>query len=159
MAFPERVYTQEEVDKARELVEKGYKHDLRIRGSREFKGKMEQVIELVKTAGYYEFLRTYIREIIEIEGFSQLHESDVAFWANMSLLSDIVNAASFVVQKAQQMKDFLEGRLYYGKGEIVSIEKRLEFLRVLKTRSKSLEVQRRCEQLLKEWDETRMQFP
>ena len=159
MAFPERVYTQEEVDRARELVQKGYKHNLKIRGSREFREKMEQVVELVKTAGYYEFLRTYIREIIEIEGFSQLHESDVAFWADMSIFGDVVNAASFVVQKAQQMKDYLEGRLYYGKGEIVSVEKRLEFLRVLKTKSKSPDVKGRCEQLLKEWDETRMQFP
>lgn len=159
MAFPKRVYTQEEVDKARELVQKGFKHNLMIRGSRGFKEKMGQVIELVKTADYYDFLRTYIREIIEIEGFSQLHESDVALWANTSMLDDLVNAASFVVQKAQQMKDYLEGRLYYGKGEIASIEKRLEFLRVLETKTKSLEVQRRCEQLLKEWDETRMQFP
>ena len=159
MGFPERVYTQEEVDRARELIEKGFRHSLVVKGSPEFEEKMKLTIELIKTAGYYEFLRTYIREILEIEGFSQLHESDAALWANMQLLTDVVNAASFIVQKAQQMKDYLEGNLYYGTGEAVSIEKRLEFLKKLKAASESPEVVAKCEQLLKEWDETRMQFP
>ncbi|HKZ94019.1 MAG TPA: hypothetical protein VJ249_05500 [Candidatus Bathyarchaeia archaeon] len=159
MAFPKRVYTQEEVDKARELVHKGYKHTLIIEGSSQFKEKMEQLIQLLKTADYYDFLRAYIRGIVEMEGFSQLHESDAALWANMSMLTDVVNAASYVVQKAQQMKDYLEGNLYYGIGEIAAIEKRLEFLKTLKARSNSQEVVERCEQLLKEWAETRIQFP
>jgi len=159
LVFPERVYTQEEVDKARELVQKGYKHSLTIKGSPQFKSKMQQVIKLVKTAYYYEFLRTYIREIVEMEGFSQLHESDAAVWANMIMLEDIVNAASYLVQKAQQMKDYLEGNLYYGTGEAAAIEKRLEFLEALKAKSKSQDIKRRCEQLLKQWAETKMQFP
>ncbi len=159
MAFPERIYTQEEVDKARELVQKGYKHSLMIEGSSQFKKEMRKVIGLIKTAGYYDFLRTYLRGIIEMEGFSQLRESDAAMWANMSMLDDLVNAASYVVQKAQQMKDYLEGRLYYGTGEIAAIEKRLEFLEVLRSKSSSLEVRKRCEALLKEWAETKMQFP
>jgi len=157
--FPKRVYTQEEVDKARELVQKGYKHALMIEGSPKFKHRMQQVTELIKVADYHDFLRTYLREIIEMEGFSQLRESDAALWANMSMLDDVVNAASYVVQKAQQMKDYLEGNLYYGTGEIASVEKRLEFLRTLKSKSKSEEVKARCEQLLKEWAETRIQFP
>jgi hypothetical protein len=159
LVFPERVYTQEEVDKARELVQKGHKHALVIEGSGQFKDKMRQVLELIKVADYYDFVRTFIREIIEIEGFSQLHESDVAFWANMSMLDDIVNAASYVVQKAQQMKDYLYGNLYYGTGEIAAIEKRLEFLRTLQVRSESKEIKARCAQLLKEWADTRLQFP
>jgi len=159
LAFPERVYTQEEVDKARELVQKGYKHALVTEGSAQFKDKMEQVLELIKTADYYDFVRTYLREIIEIQGFSQLHESDVALWANMSMLDDIVNAASYVVQKTQQMKDYLDGNLYYGTGEIVAIEKRLEFLKTLKSKSESEEVKAKCGQLLKEWADTRLQFP
>jgi hypothetical protein len=159
LAFPERVYTQEEVDKARELVQKGYKHALVTEGSEQFKDKMQQVLELIKTADYYDFVRTYLRGIIEIQGFSQLHESDVALWANMSMLDDVVNAASYVVQKAQQMKDYLDGNLYYGTGEISAIEKRLEFLRTLASRSKSEEVKAKCEQLLKEWADTRLQFP
>jgi len=141
------------------LVQKGYKHALAIEGSPKFKRRMQRVMELIKVACYYDFLRTYLREIIEMEGFSQLRESDAALWANMSMLDDIVNAASYVVQKAQQMKDYLEGNLYYGTGEIASVEKRLEFLRTLKSKSRSEDVKARCEQLLKEWAETRIQFP
>jgi hypothetical protein len=159
LAFPERVYTQEEVDKARELVHNGYKHALVTEGSEQFKEKMRQVLELIKTADYFDFVRTYLREIVEIEGFSQLHESDVALWANMSMLDDVVNAASYVVQKAQQMKDYLEGNLYYGTGETTAIEKRLEFLRMLENKSERGEVKARCAQLLKEWADTRLQFP
>jgi DNA repair ATPase RecN len=159
LAFPERVYTQEEVDKARELVQKGYKHALRITGSPKFKDKMRQVLGLVKAADYYDFVRTYLRQIVEMEGFSQLHEADAALWANMSMLDDVVNAASYVVQKAQQMKDYLEGNLYYGTGEMAAIEKRLEFLNTLKRKSESEEVRARCEQLLKDWADTRLQFP
>jgi len=159
LVFPERVYTQEEVDRARELVQKGYKHSLATEGSKQFKDKMQQVLELIRVAGYYDFVRTYLREIIEIEGFSQLHESDVALWANMSMLDDVVNAASYVVQKAQQMRDFLDGHLYYGTGEIAAIEKRLEFLKMLQNKGESEEVKARCAQLLKEWADTRLQFP
>jgi len=159
LEFPERVYTQEEVDKARELIQKGYKHILKIEGSPQFKNKMQQVIELIKTADYYDFLRMFIRQIIEIEGFSQLHEADAAIWANMSTLTDLVDAASYLVQKAQQMKDYLEGNLYYGTGEIVAIEKRLEFIKTLKAKSSSQDIRKRCEELLKKWAETRIQFP
>jgi len=157
--FPSRVYTQEEVDKARELIRKGFKHDLKVEGSPKFKDKMQQVIEFIKTADYYDFLRTYIRQIVEMEGFSQLHEADAAIWANMTMLTDLVDAASYVVQKAQQMRDYIEGNPYYGTGEIPAIEKRLEFLRTLKTKSSGQDVQKRCEELLKKWEETRIQFP
>lgn len=159
MGFPKRVYTQEEVDKARELIQRGYMHILKIQGSPQFQGKMRQVLELIKTADYYDFLRTYIRQIIEIKGFSQLHEADAAIWANMSMLTDLVDAASYIVQKAQQMKDYLEGNLYYGAGEAVAMEKRLEFLRALKAKGKREDIQKRCAKLLKEWADTKIQFP
>jgi len=157
--FPERVFTEGEVKRAKELIEKGYKHQLRIVGSPEFKKETEKTLKLIKTAGYYDFLRTYIRQIQEIEGFSQLHEADVVIWANMPMLVDIVDAASYIVQKAQQMKDYLEGKLYYGTGEISAIEKRLEFLEKLKEKSKSQDVKKRCEELLKRWSDTKMMFP
>lgn len=159
MEFPERVYTQEEVNRARELVRKGYKHTLSIRGSQLFKDEMEVVLELIRTADYYDFLRTYIRQIVEMEGFSQLHEADAAVWANLSTLVDPVDAASYIVQKAQQMRDYLEGNLYYGTGEMVAIEKRLEFINALKTKSNSEKIRKRCEELLKKWADTKMQFP
>jgi len=157
--FPERVFTEEEVKRAKALIKKGYKHRLRVMGSQEFKREIEKALKLIKTAGYYDFLRAYIRQILEIEGFSQLHEADAVIWANMPMLVDVVDAASYIVQKAQQMKDYLEGKLYYGTGEISAIEKRLEFLKKLKEKSKSQNVKKRCEELLKRWSDTKMMFP
>jgi len=157
--FPERVFTEEEVKRARELIDKGYKHRLRIVGSPVFKREIEKTLKLIKTAGYYDFLRTYIRQIEEIEGFSQLHEADAVIWANMAMLVDVVDAASYIAQKAQQMKDYLEGKLYYGTGEISAIKKRLEFLEKLKEKTNSEDVKKKCEELLKRWSETEMMFP
>jgi hypothetical protein len=157
--FPERVFTEEEVKQARGLIEKGYRHKLQVTGSQEFKKKVTEVLDLIRTAGYDEFLTTYIREIKEIEGLSQLHEADVVIWANMQILVDPVDAASFIVQKAQQMKDYVESRLYYGAGEMAAIKKRLEFLEKLEEKSKSKEVKQRCSKLLKQWEDTKMMFP
>lgn len=159
MGFPERIYTQAEVDKARELIQEGYKHSLVIEGSAQFRHKMQQVIELIKTAGYYDFFRTYIRSVKEMDGFSQLREADAAIWANMILLNDVVDASSYVVQKAQQMKDYVEGKLYYEKGEIAAIEKRLEFIKELKTRTSDPVIKGQCDELLKRWEDTKIQFP
>ena len=159
MEFPERVFTEEEVKQAKELVERGYRHKLRVMGSQEFKRKMARIVNLIKTAGYYEFLTTYIREIKEIEGLSQLHEADVVIWANMPMLVDPVDAASYIVQKAQQMKDYIERKLYYGTGEIAAIEKRLEFLKKLRERSRSKEIKQKCDELLKRWEDTKLMFP
>jgi hypothetical protein len=159
MEFPERVFTEDEVKQARELIEKGYRHKLQVTGSQEFKKKMTNVLSLTETAGYYEFLTTYIREIKEIEGLSQLHEADVVIWANMQMLVDPIDAASYIVQKVQQMKDYIEGRLYYGAGERAAIEKRLEFLEKLKEKSDSKEIKQRCDELLKQWEDTKMMFP
>ena len=60
MEFPKRIYTTEEVKKAGELVKKGYKHRLMVKGSLSFKQKVKQALKLVKTAGYYNSLRTYL---------------------------------------------------------------------------------------------------
>ena len=67
MEFPERVYTQKEVKTAREMVNNGYKHNLTVEGSPNFEKKVNETLELIKTAGYYEFFRTYIRKIMEID--------------------------------------------------------------------------------------------
>jgi hypothetical protein len=152
MHYPKRVYTVDEVGKARELTERGWKHRLKVRGCEEFKQRVKEAIGLVKEAGYYDFLRTYIREIGEIEGFSQLREAEVAIWANKEILSDPIDAASFFIQKAQQMKDFLGDKLYYGgQGETSALNKRLEFLKALKTRSSQDSVKKRCDDILKNW--------
>ena len=157
--FPERVYTEEEVKQARKLIESGYKHQLAVEGDAIFEKKAQKTLDLVKIGGYYDFLRTYIRQIEEINGFSQLHEADAAIWATMPMLEDIVDAASYIVQKAQQMKDFIEGKLYYGVGEMASIEKRIEFIEELKKQSKTTEIRERCEELLKRWADSAFMFP
>ncbi len=153
MDFPERVYTVEEVRKARALIEKGYKHDLRVDGSSDFVGKVEEALELIKTAGYYDFLRAYIRTIREIDGLSQLREQEVAVWFNVKALDDPIDDAGFIIQKAQQMKDFIEGRLYYETGEVRAVNKRIEFIEALKDKSNDQNIKKKCEENLKKWKE------
>lgn len=155
MEFPERVYTIEEVRKARELISKGYKHRLTVKGSPNFKRKVKQTRKLLKTAGYYDFLRTNIRNIIEIDGLTQLREADAAIWANKYAVENPVDAASVFVQKTYQMKEYLEGKPYYGgEAERRSVEKRIEFLEILKKKSRSREVKEKCERLLRSWSES-----
>ncbi len=155
MRFPERVFTFEEVQTARELIEKGYRHRLIVRGSPDFKHKVKEALELVKTAKYYDFLRTHIKQIIEIQGFSQLREAEVAIWANKYAVADPVDAASFFVQKAYQMKEYVEGKLYYGgEAEKRAVEKRIEFLKKLQKRSQRDDVREKCEEFVKRWTET-----
>ncbi len=153
MEFPERVYTVEEVKKARSLIESGYKHTLKVDGSADFAGKVEDALNLIKTAGYYDFLRTYIRTIREMDGLSQLREQEVAIWFNVKALDDPIDDAGFLVQKAQQMKDFIEGRLYYETAEVKAVNKRLEFVEALKDKTKDLVLKKKCEENLKKWKE------
>lgn len=154
MSFPERVYTEEEIKTAIQLINKGFKHNLRMKGSQTFKQKVKQALELVKTAGYYEFLRTYIRSIEEIDGLTQLHEADALIWANTYAVENPVDAASVFVQKANHMKEYLEGELYYGgEAEKRSVQKRIEFLETLKKKSKEKTIIEECERLLKMWSE------
>ena len=155
MEFPKRIYTSEEVKKAKELVDKGYKHRLRVKGSPIFKQKANQALKLVKTASYYEFLRMYVRSIIEIDGLTQLREAEAAIWANKYAVENPVDAASVFVQKANHMKEYLEGKLYYGgAAEKRSVEKRIEFLKTLKEKSREKEVKEECERLLTSWSES-----
>jgi len=155
LEFPKRIYTIEEVKKAKELVDKGYKHRLRAKGSPNFKQKVKQALKLIKTAGYYDFLRTYIHSITEIDGLTQLREAEAAIWANKYAVENHVDAASLFVQKANHMKEYLEGRLYYGgEAEKRSVQKRVEFLKTLKKKSRKKEVREECERLLSSWSES-----
>ena len=135
MEFPERVYTKKEVQQAKQLIENGYKHNLKTKGTPEFTQKVEKALNLIKTAGYYDYLRTYIRTIREIEGLSQLREQEAAIWFNTKALDDPIDDAGFIIQKTQQMKDFIEGRLYYETAEIRAVNKRLEFIEALKDKT------------------------
>ena len=157
--FPERVYTAEEVKAAKELLDQGYKHDLTVEGSEHFLRKTNQILELIKTAGYYEFFRSYIRKIMEIDGLTQLRETEVAIWANKFAVENPVDAASLFIQKAFSMKEYLEGELYYGgNAEKRSVAKRVEFLKALKEKSGDAEVQAECERLLQMWKESSLAF-
>ena len=159
LSFPRRIYTIEEVRKAKELLDKGYKHRLRVMGKPNFKQKVKQSLALVKTAGYYAFLRTYIRNIIEIDGLTQLREAEAAIWANLYAVENPVDAASLFIQKANHMKEYLEGKLYYGgTAEKRSVEKRIEFLEALKSKSKKKAVTEECERLLKFWSESSLVY-
>jgi hypothetical protein len=157
--FPERVYTAEEVKTAKELVDQGYKHNLTVEGSTGFKEKINQTLDLIETAGYYDFLRAYIRKIMEIDGLTQLRETEVAIWANKFAVDNPVDAASLFVQKAYSMKEYLEGELYYGgNAEKRSVAKRVEFLRDLKDKSADGNVKEECERLLQMWKESSLAF-
>jgi hypothetical protein len=151
--FPERVYTVEEVRKARSLIEKGYKHDLKVDGSSDFVSRVKEALDLIKSAGYYDFLRTYIRTIREIDGLSQLREQDVAIWFHVKALDDPIDDAGFIIQKTQQMKDFVEGRLYYETGEVRAVNKRIEFIEALKDKTNDPAIKKKCEENLKKWKE------
>jgi hypothetical protein len=153
MNFPERVYTKDEVKQARELIEKGYKHNLKSEGSPEFVAKVEKALDLIKTAGYYDFLRTYIGVIREIEGLSQLREEETAIWFNIKALDDPIDDAGFIIQKAQQMKDFIEGRLYYETAEIRAVNKRIEFIEALRDKTDNPDIKKQCEENINKWNE------
>ncbi len=157
--FPERVYTSEEVKIAKELVLEGYKHNLTVEGSLDFKEKVNRALELIKTANYFDFLSSYIRKIVEIDGITQLRETEVAIWANKFAVENIVDASSLFIQKAYLMKEYIDGELYYGgNAEKRSVEKRIEFLQTLSDRSDDKEVKDECNRLLQMWKESSLAF-
>jgi hypothetical protein len=159
LKFPKRVYTEKEVKTARELTKKGYKHNLIVEGSPNFKQKVNQALELTKTADYYEFLRTYIRQITEIDGLTQLRETEAAIWANEFAVENPVDAASLLIQKANHMKEYIEGELYYGgNAEKRSVEKRIHFLEVLKSKSQDENVKEECARLLQMWEDSSLAY-
>ncbi|MCW3983508.1 MAG: hypothetical protein NWE96_05880 [Candidatus Bathyarchaeota archaeon] len=152
MSFPEKVYTAKELKAARTLVDQGYKHNLVVEGQSEFTKKVKEALEHIKTAGYYDYLQTYIQKIVEIDGMTQLRETEVAIWANKFAVDNPVDAASLFIQKAFSMDEYMHGKLYYGgAAEARSIAKRVEFLQALKEKSQDKEVKEECERLLSLW--------
>jgi hypothetical protein len=130
-----------------------------VEGSPHFKQKVAQTLELIKTAEYYEFLRTYIRQITEIDGLTQLRETEAGIWANKFAVENPVDAASLLIQKANHMREYLEGELYYGgTAEKRSVEKRIQFLEVLKSKSQDENVKEECARLLKMWAESSLAY-
>ena len=130
-----------------------------MRAQRILKKKSTIALELIKTAGYFDFLTTYLRKIMEIDGITQLRETEVAIWANKFAVENTVDAASLLVQKAYHMKEYLEGELYYGgNAEKRSVAKRIEFLQALKEKSGDKTVKEECERLLQMWKESSFAF-
>lgn len=156
MEFPKRVYTHDEVRSARVLIDRGYRHRLRIVGSQAFRQKVREALKLIKTAGHYDFLRTYIRAIREIDGLSQLREAEASVWANAYTVEKPIGAACLFVQKAWQMKRYIEGKVYYGHaGEAEAVDARLRFLEELGKKSKDPKVSEECRRRIQAWDESK----
>jgi len=159
LSFPQRLYTTKEVYAAKALINQGYKHDLIIDGTVDFQTKVSKAIEYLKIAGHYDFFRTYIKEITEIDGVTQLRETEIAIWANQYAVENSVDAASLFVQKAYSMKEYLDGELYYGgNAEKRSIIKRIEFLQTLKEKTVDSNVVQECQRLLDLWSESALSF-
>jgi hypothetical protein len=159
LEFPERVYTEEEHKLAKQLVDDGYKHKLRITGNPNFVKKVNRALELLKTTDSYDFLRTYIRNIIEIDGITQLRETEATIWANKFSIENEVDFASLLIQKAHHMKEYLDGELYYGgASEKRTVQKRIEFLELLRDKTASKGVKKECERLLEMWRESSLAY-
>ena len=157
MDFPKRVYTQDEVRRARSLIERGYRHRLRVVGSPEFRSKVKEALKLIEKAGRYDFLRRNIRAIVEIDGLSQLREAEASIWMNRYAVEDPLEAAGFIIQKAWQMDAYLKGMIYYGHlGETAAVNARLNFLKELKAKSRDPKVREECERRLRLWEESRL---
>ena len=156
MEFPRRIYTVTEFMKARECVENGYLHRMRVSGSKDFKEKIKKIKSLLRITGYYDFVRTYIRLLKDIDGIGQLRETDATIWLNRYIVENPVEGARFIVQKAQQMSDYLEGKQYYEKGELAAIEKSIEFLRELQGKRICEELKLKCEEVLEQWTKERI---
>ncbi|MCL5948916.1 MAG: hypothetical protein M1490_00360, partial [Candidatus Bathyarchaeota archaeon] len=109
--------------------------------------------------GNYDFFVAYIRKIMEIDGITQLRETEVAIWANKFAVENPVDAASLFIQKAYHMKEYLEGELYYGgNAEKRSVAKRIEFLQTLKDKTGDKDVKEECERLLEMWKDSSLAF-
>jgi hypothetical protein len=151
LEFPRRIYTVKEVMKARECVNNGYKHRLTVIGSNDFKEKIKRIKSLLRITDYFDFFRTYIRTIQEIDGISQLRETEATIWLNDVLARKPCDGARFVIQKAYQMQDYLAGKQFYEKGEMAAIEKSLEFLRLLQEKRITDDLKQQCKLILDQW--------
>lgn len=141
---------------ARRALEEGYKHQLKVVGSPAFKIKVKEILRLIKAAGYCDFIRTYIREISEVSGLSQLREAEATIWLNDILLGNPFEGARFVVQKAEQMKDYIDGKEYYLRGELSAVRKSIIFLEKLANSIEDEASKAKCEETLRQWKEAKI---
>ena len=141
--------------KERKFIKKGYKRRLRIKGSPYFKEKVRQALKLIKTAGYYDFLKAHIHCIVEINGLTQLRISEATIWANKYAVENPVDAAGRFIQEACYMQIHAEGNYRHeGLIELRSFEKRIDFLKKLREKSRKQDVKRDCDRLIRMWNES-----
>jgi hypothetical protein len=151
LKFPEKIYTLKEFRRARALIKKGYKHHIKIVGSKKFKERVKIILALIQRTEYYDFIRTYIRRIEEIEGLSQLRETEATIWLNTYMIKNIIEGARFIVQKAEQMNGYLSGKQYYEKGELHAVKKSVEFLKNLKSKMIDEKDKEKISETIKLW--------
>lgn len=151
MDFPERIYTLDELKKAREAIAYGHRHKMLITGDPSFQELISVVLSLIELAGYEDLLAIYIREIRQMDGISQLRETEATIWINKLTAKEPIEGARFVVQKMFQMKSYVEGRVWYILGEAFAVRDSVEFLRKLRERSKETELKKRCDLVIDEW--------
>ncbi|MBS7606643.1 hypothetical protein KEJ14_02225 [Candidatus Bathyarchaeota archaeon] len=139
-----------------ESINKSRSLRLRVIGSHDFKTNVRKALKLIKAAGYYDYLRRYIHCIKEIEGLTQLRVSEATIWANKYAVEDPVDAAGRFIQEACYMQMQLENQQsgsHEGIMELRSFEKRIEFLKKLKEKSRRREIKDACDKLIKMWHE------
>jgi hypothetical protein len=139
--------------RARKSIEEGHIHRLRIIGQSTFKNKVKETLSLIKKVKYYTILRTYIRKICEIEGLSQLRETEATIWLNNHVLNNPIESARFIIQKTYQMKAYLDGERYYLKGELPAINASITFLQKLEEKLINKKMKAQCHQAIKQWTE------
>ena len=110
----------------------------------------------ISTAGYYDFLITFIRRISQVDGISQLREADATIWLNNYVIKEPFEGARFIIQKAEQMKNYLAGNLNNISGETVAIEKSITFLEKLKDNLKDENLRAKCEEILRQWKDAKI---
>lgn len=110
----------------------------------------------IKAAGFYDVLRTYIRRISEVDGVSQLREADATIWLNVYMLRNRFECARFIIQKAEQMKNFLGAEQNYFVGERLAVKRSVAFLAKLKDCITDVKSKAQCEEVLRQWREARI---
>jgi len=139
--------------RARKSIEEGHMHRLRVIGQSTFKNKVKETLSLIKKVKYYTILRTYIRKICEIEGLSQLRETEATIWLNNYVLNNPIESARFIIQKTYQMKAYLDGERYYLKGELPAINASITFLQKLEEKLINKKMKAQCHETIKQWTE------
>lgn len=153
LKFPNRIYTIEEFMRARKSIEEGHIHDLRVIGQSTFKSKVRKILTLIKKTEDYNFLQIYIRKICEIEGMSQLRETEATIWLNKYVINNPIESARFIIQKTYQMKAYLDGEKYYLKGELPAINASITFLQKLEEKLINENMKIKCKESIKQWTE------